>query len=100
MMTGLAGYAALIPFIREAPIEVFFEGEKVGHFRADFLVDGRVIVEIKSSIAVGEPDLKQLMHYLRSTTIEVGLVLNFGPKPVILRRAFSNNNKACSADKR
>ena len=82
-----------VPFSREVPIEVFFEGVKVGHFKADFLAAGKVILEIKSAQAVGDPDLKQLMNYLRSTPIEVGLVLNFGPKPVVMRRAFSNLNK-------
>jgi len=82
-----------IPFEREAPIDVFFEGEQIGHFKADFLVDKRVILEIKSAESVGEPDFKQLMNYLRSTQVEVGLLLNFGSKPTIVRRVYSNHNK-------
>ena len=77
----------------EAPSEVRFRGQSVGHFRADFVVAGRVIVEVKSIHALAEPKKKQLMNYLRATTSEVGLLLNFGPRPTFMRVVSSATHK-------
>lgn len=82
-----------IAFEREVPIDVYFEGEPVGHFKADFLVDGKVILEVKASQAAGDADTKQLLNYLRATRAEVGLLLHFGPKPMVQRRVFENQRK-------
>jgi GxxExxY protein len=68
-----------VSFEREVPIDVWYDGEKVGHFRADFLVEGRVILEVKASQVITEADRKQLLNYLRGSSIEVGLLLHFGP---------------------
>ena len=77
----------------EAPIEVYFRGQSVGHFRADFIVADRVIVEVKCMHALAEPEKKQLMNYLRATTSEVGLLLNFGPRPTFMRIVSSATHK-------
>jgi len=80
-------------FEREVPIDVYFEGEPVGHYRADFLVEGCVILEVKASQAITDADTKQLLNYLRATRAEVGLLLHFGPKPLVQRRVFENSRK-------
>ena len=49
---------------REARILVHYRGVEVGHFRADLLVERKVIVEVKASLAVNETDRKQLLNYL------------------------------------
>ena len=61
---------------------------------ADILVDESVILEIKATRSLLEEHEAQLLNYLRATDIEVGLLLNFGPKPGIKRKAF-NNNRIC-----
>jgi len=66
---------------QQAPITVHFRGHLVGDFRADLLVEGAVIVELKAARAIDVAHQAQLMNYLRATEIEVGLLLNFGPKP-------------------
>lgn len=78
---------------RQWPIEVRFRGEVVGEFRADVLIEGRVIVEIKAARALESAHEAQLLNYLRATSIEVGLLTNFGPKPEFRRFAFANNRK-------
>lgn len=82
-----------VVFEREAPIDVWWDGERVGHFRADFLLEHRVILEVKASLAIGEPDRKQLMNYLRGSEVEVGLLLHFGPKPAVKRILYTNDRK-------
>lgn len=69
-----------ISYVREHPLDVWYHGHAVGMFRADFLVVGRVIVEVKSAHALTESDHRQLFNYLRSTNTDVGLLLHFGPK--------------------
>ena len=61
-----------------AAIEVFYRTDPVGFFRADLIVERRVIVEVKAIHALAEPAHKQLLNYLRATSIEMGLLLNFG----------------------
>lgn len=65
---------------REAVIDVFYRGVEVGHFRADLLVEGKVIVEVKASLTVTEADRKQVLNYLRGTSLQLGLLLHFAPK--------------------
>jgi GxxExxY protein len=54
-------------------------------FRADFIVDESVIVEIKARSRILKGHWAQLLHYMTMSDIEVGLVLNFGPRPVFKR---------------
>ena len=74
---------------REALIDVYYRGVEVGHFRADLLVEGKVIVEIKASLAITEADRKQVLNYLRGTSLELGLLLHFGPKASFQRLIYT-----------
>lgn len=65
---------------REAAIEVKYKGEPVGDFRADLIVDSRVILELKAIPRLGTEDEFQLLNYLRASGIQVGLLLHFGPR--------------------
>lgn len=70
---------------REAPVKVWFEGEVIALQRMDMVVDGKVIVEIKSGDRLSTAARIQLGNYLTATGIEVGLLLHFGPRPMFLR---------------
>ena len=77
----------------EAVIDVSYRGLKVGHFRADLIVERKVIGEVKASQTLVAADRKQLLNYLRGSPVELGLLLHFGPKPHIERLIFSNDQK-------
>jgi len=77
----------------EKLVEVWFEGLKVGHYRVDILVEHKVVLELKSAEHLTATDKKQLLNYLRASSIEVGLLLNFGPKAQFQRLVYSNSNK-------
>jgi GxxExxY protein len=78
---------------RQVSLPVWFRGYRVGDFRADLLIGGAVIVELKS-VRVLEPSHEaQVLQYLRSTEIEVGLLLNFGSHPQFRRLIFDNARK-------
>jgi GxxExxY protein len=82
-----------ISSISQSPVRVFYDDKIVGEYYADILIDNKVIVEIKASKSLVEEHEAQLLNYLKATDIEVGLLLNFGPKPEIKRRAFDNSRK-------
>jgi len=75
-------------------ILVYYDGAVVGEYYADLVVEDLVIVECKAIKQLGDDDEAQLLNYLRATPYEVGLLLNFGPKPDFRRKAFDNANKA------
>ncbi len=78
---------------REVAIPVWFRSRDVGNFKADLLVEGCVLLELKTAQAIDRAHEAQLMNYLRATEIEVGLLFNFGPKPQFRRIVFENERK-------
>ena len=74
-------------------LPVVYDGICVGEYFADILVDDKVIVEIKAARALALENEAQLLNYLKATDIEVGLLINFGPKPAIKRKVFDNFRK-------
>jgi GxxExxY protein len=74
-------------------IPVWFRGHQVGQFEADLLVEKCVLLELKAARILGSAHQPQLLNYLRATNIEVGLLLNFGPKPEFKRVAYDNSRK-------
>ena len=78
---------------QQARIEVYYDGVVLGEYFADLLVDGAVIVELKAIQRLGPEEEAQLLNYLRATPYEVGLLLNFGPRPDFRRKVFDNANK-------
>jgi len=72
----------------EVAIKVYYDGVNVGDYFADLIVNRLVILEIKSAKAIATEHEAQLVNYLKATTVEVGLILNFGPKPEFKRKIF------------
>ena len=78
---------------QQQPITVHFRGKVVGEFRADIVVNSVVIIEIKASKGMESAYEAQIMHYLRATDVEIGLLMNFGPKPEFKRFIYDNDRK-------
>jgi GxxExxY protein len=74
-------------------IEVYYKNCVVGKYYADILVNDVLILELKAAECVVEEHELQLINYLKATEIEIGLLLNFGKKPEVRRKAFSNSRK-------
>jgi GxxExxY protein len=82
-----------IHVLSQAPLRVFYESQIIGEYCADLLVDGKVIVQIKATRKLLQEHKAQLLNYLKASDIEVGLLLNFGPRPEVKRKAFDNRRK-------
>ncbi len=78
---------------KQKPIDVKYEGQSVGSYFADLVVDETIIIELKASERLIENHEFQLINYLKATDMEVGLLLNFGKKPEIKRKVFSSHYK-------
>ena len=76
------------------PIDVYYENEVVGKYFADILVENSVIIELKADKNICPEHEAQLLNYLKATNIEVGLLLNFGEKPQLKRKVYSNEFKS------
>jgi GxxExxY protein len=83
---------------REVPVPVWFRGNKVGQYFADLLVNNAVLLELKAARTLDRAHEAQLLHYLRATEIEVGLLLNFGIRPQFQRLLFDNERKKIRAN--
>ena len=73
---------------QQHPIQVYYDGQVVGEYQADILVEHKVILELKSVEHISDIHEIQLKNYLKATGIEVGLLINFG-KSVEIRRKYN-----------
>jgi GxxExxY protein len=78
---------------REVSVRVMYKGEELSNQRLDMVVDGRVIVETKSTAELPKTAPRQLYNYLKATNMEVGLLLHFGPAARFYREVRSNQKK-------
>jgi len=77
-------------------LNVFYQKNIVGTFKADFVVNNLVIVELKAVNFLADADELQILNYLKATNIELGLLMNFGKNAEIKRKIFSNSKKKMS----
>jgi GxxExxY protein len=78
---------------KQKPISVYYENELVGEYFADIMIENSLIIELKAAENIIEEHECQLINYLKATEIEVGLLFNFGKKPEIRRKIFTNDRK-------
>ena len=85
--------------LREVTTEVVYKGVPVGLYRPDLVVDNKVLIEVKANQVLTQADERQILNYLKATKLEVGLRLNFGPKPTFRRLVFSQREeRSASSD--
>lgn len=73
-------------FEREKKVSIIYNKAILGYHIVDLMVDGKVVVEIKSIKEVNEVNIGQLIIYLRLTSCEIGLLLNFGQNKLEIKR--------------
>jgi GxxExxY protein len=78
---------------RQKDITVYYEGDVVGEYVADVVVNGVVMLELKAVRTLTDDHEAQLLNYLKATPVEVDLLLNFGVKPEHRRKIFDNELK-------
>lgn len=73
-------------------MSIYYCGKKVGDYRPDFIVNGKIIIEIKATELTIKNYEKQLLYYLKGTNFELGLLVNFGSQPVLVKRVIWTPN--------
>lgn len=76
-------------FERECEIQVFYRDQEIGTRRVDFLVDGKISVELKAVTKLEPVHYAQAINYLEAFNLEIGLLINFGATSLEFKR-FSN----------
>ena len=79
--------------IEKMELPVWFRGRSIVTFEADLVVARKLIVEVKAAPEILDFHRAQLLHYLKATDIEVGLVVNFGREPKFRRQVYENSRK-------
>jgi GxxExxY protein len=77
-----------LSFAREIEQDIYYKEllEPIGTRRADFVVEGKILVEIKAIIQLEDVHLAQILNYLKAYKLEVGLLINFGSKNLSFKR--------------
>jgi GxxExxY protein len=83
-----------IPFEREVKLEVHYRNEIVGHYRADLLVAGLLILELKAIQTILPEHEAQVVNYLAATSLETALLLNFGTRSLQVKKKFRSPRKS------
>jgi GxxExxY protein len=82
---------ANLSFTRQKALPVVWEEIKLDQgFRADIIVENKVIIEIKSIEGIFNVHLKQLLTYLRVSDLKLGLLVNFNDEPLYIKRIVNN----------
>ena len=77
-----------LPFETEKPIKVFYDGISVGEYKADIIIDNRLILELKAVQNLCTAHEVQLVNYLTATGIDDGLLINFGGEKIDIRHKY------------
>jgi len=81
-------FKAGLAFEREKEQEIYYKDldEPIGTRRADFIVEGKILVELKAIVQLEDVHLAQVLNYLKAYKLEVGLLINFGSKSLTFKR--------------
>ena len=78
-----------IPFEKELQAKVCYRGEEVGIYRLDFLVFGKIVVELKKRKYFSQKDIRQVYAYLRAMNLKLGILIHFGQDAVHKKRVVN-----------
>ena len=80
-----------IPYERQKPIDVLYKGRLAKQFICDFIVYGKIIVELKAIKEISDIEQAQVLNYLKSSELNLGLLLNFGSSSLEVKRLIDSN---------
>ncbi len=87
-----------VPVAREVALPVYYKGEVLEvAYRADLICYGNILVELKALKTLTDVERAQLLHYLKATRIEIGLLINFGKKSLEYERLINSRTKSAES---
>lgn len=85
-----------IQFIRQDPVPLFYRDHQIGEHRLDFLVEGKIVVELKAISELQDIHFAAGRSYLKATNLQDGLLLNFATVPLTIKRFCRERSRADS----
>ncbi len=82
-----------VPYSREHEMPIYYRNEQIGTRRVDFLIEGKISVELKAIVTLEPVHLAQAKNYLEAYNLETGLLINFGSKSLEFRRLSNIKNR-------
>ena len=79
-----------IPYKKEALIKVKYEQKTIGNFLADFIIKDKILLEFKCVPRITNDHLKQVLRYIQSLNLKLGLIINFRIYPLKLLRVLNS----------
>jgi GxxExxY protein len=83
-----------LAFQRELDMQIYYRDQEIGTRRVDFLVEDKVMVELKALSMLEDVHLAQAINYLEAYALEIGLLINFGAKSLEYRRVINSKIKS------
>ncbi|MFQ6049536.1 MAG: GxxExxY protein [Candidatus Paceibacterales bacterium] len=81
-----------ISFQREVYVPLVFKNEKIGNYYLDFLIENKIVLEIKKGDKFSKRHIEQILSYLKAKNLELGIIANFGSKEVKFKRIINLNS--------
>lgn len=81
-----------LSYQRELEMQIYYDGQDIGTRRVDFLVENKVMVELKAVAELDDAHLAQAINYLEAYGLEVGLLINFGSRSLQFRRVVNSKH--------
>lgn len=75
-----------IGYERQKPLIILYKGKKIKEYICDFLVEGKILVELKAMKKLTEVEQAQVLNYLKASELKVGLLFNFGERSLRFKR--------------
>lgn len=85
-----------ISFEKEKKVDLYFDEKKIGNHFVDFVIDGKVILEIKKGFKLSTADIKQVLMYLRSLNLKLGILVYFNSEKLLYKRIVNSEVKKVS----
>ena len=82
-----------LEFKREMEQTVYYKNIEVGTRRADFIIDGKIVAELKALISLEDVHLAQAKNYLEAYNFQTGLLINFGSKSLEYKLIFNKKHR-------
>lgn len=82
-----------LSFQRELEMQIYYDEQQIGTRRVDFLVEEKVMVELKARTKLEDVHIAQAINYLEAYNLEIGLLINFGAKSLEFRRLINSPDR-------
>ena len=80
-------------YVREKKVDISMSGEKIGHHFVDFVIEDKIVLEIKKGNKPRMADIKQVLMYLKSSNLKLGIFAYFGSPGVTIKRVLNSSCK-------